>query len=119
MCHGAGGLVAQHLFGARTGFAPALLGVLLLALGLLFAEDAAALLAVIPAGALGVLLIVAGRDLALSRQLLEVRAECRPAIAAAAVATFALNPAVGLALGWAAEWARAALRPGRSPAQEG
>lgn len=119
MCHGAGGLVAQHRFGARTGFAPALLGVLLLALGLFFAEDAAALLAVIPAGALGALLILAGGDLAPSRRLLEVRAECRPAIAAAAFATFALNPAVGLALGWAAEWARAALRPGRSPAQEG
>ncbi len=119
MCHGAGGLVAQHRFGARTGFAPALLGVLLLALGLFFADDAAALLAAIPAGALGALLILAGGDLALSRRLLEVRAECRPAIAAAAVATFTLNPAVGLALGWVAEWARAALRPGRSPAQEG
>jgi len=30
MCHGAGGLVAQHRFGARTGLAPGLLGGLLL-----------------------------------------------------------------------------------------
>lgn len=119
MCHGAGGLIAHHRFGARGGFAPALLGVLLLTLGLFHAENAAALLAAIPAGALGVLLILAGGDLALSRRLMEVRAECRPAIAAAAVATFALNPAVGLALGWAVEWARAALRPGQSPEQEG
>jgi hypothetical protein len=57
------------------------------------------------------LLIVAGSDLALSRRLLEVRPNCRPAIAAAAVATFALNPALGLAAGWLAEWARLALRP--------
>ncbi len=113
MCHGAGGLIAQHRFGARTGWAPALLGAVLLALGLLFAEDAARLLAVVPAGALGALLIVAGSDLALSRRLLEVRSDCRPAIAAAAVATFALNPALGIAAGWIAEWARTALRPGR------
>lgn len=111
MCHGAGGLVAQHRFGARTGWAPALLGAVLLALGLLFAEDAASLLGAVPAGALGVLLILAGSDLALSRRLLEVRTDCRPAIAAAAVATFALNPALGLAAGWLAEWARTLLRP--------
>lgn len=33
MCHGASGLVAQHRFGARTGLAPALLGLVLLILG--------------------------------------------------------------------------------------
>lgn len=113
MCHGAGGLIAQHRFGARAGWAPVLLGTLLLPLGLFFAEDAARLLAVVPAGALGALLILAGSDLALSRRLLEVRSECRPAIAAAAVATFALNPALGIAAGWIAEWVRTTLRPGR------
>lgn len=111
MCHGAGGLVAQYRFGARTGWAPALLGAVLLALGLLFAADAAVLLGAIPAGALGALLLLAGSDLALSRRLLEVRAECRPAIAAAAVATFTLNPALGLAAGWLAESTRTLLRP--------
>jgi hypothetical protein len=119
MCHGAGGLVAQHRFGARTGWAPALLGGLLLALGLLFADDAAHLLGAVPAGALGVLLLVAGGDLAFSRRLLEVRADCRPAIAAAAVATFAFNPAVGLAAGWLAELARSLLRPEPRKADEG
>lgn len=113
MCHGAGGLIAQHRFGARTGWAPVLLGALLLPLGLFFAEDAARLLAVVPAGALGALLILAGSDLALSRRLLEVRSECRPAIAAAALATFALNPALGVAAGWIVEGVRAALRPDR------
>lgn len=113
MCHGAGGLIAQHRFGARSGWAPALLGALLLALGLLFAEDAARLLAVVPAGALGAMLILVGSELALSRRLLEVRTDCRPAIAAAAVATFALNPALGIAAGWITEWARTILRPGQ------
>ncbi len=96
MCRGAGGLIAQHRFGAR-GWAPTLLGAVLLALGLLFADGAARLLGNIPAGAFGVLLIVAGSDRALSQRLLEVRADYHPAVAAAAVATFALNPGLGLA----------------------
>jgi MFS superfamily sulfate permease-like transporter len=90
-----------------------LLGTLLLVLGLLFAGDAAHLLRTVPAGALGMLLILAGSDLALSRKLLEVRADCRPAIAAAAIATFTLNPAFGLVAGWLAELARTLLRPER------
>jgi MFS superfamily molybdate transporter len=112
MCHGAGGLMAQYRFGARTGWAPALLGIALLALGLFFADGAAQLLGIIPSGALGVLLIVAGSDLAFSRRLAEVRADCRPAIAAAAVATFVVNPALGVAAGWLAEMARSLLRFG-------
>jgi hypothetical protein len=116
MCHGAGGLMAQHRFGARTGWAPALLGALLLALGLLFADDAARLLGTIPAGALGALLLLAGGDLALSRKLIEVRADCRPAIAAAAIATFVLNPAIGLAAGWLVEVVRRLVRPDERPA---
>ncbi|MFC7556491.1 molybdate transporter family protein [Pseudoroseomonas wenyumeiae] len=96
MCHGAGGLMAQHRFGARTGWAPALLGAAPLALGLLFADDAAHLLGAVPTGALGMLLIVAGSDLALSRRLREVRIDCRPAIAAAAVATLSSTRPSGL-----------------------
>lgn len=116
MCHGAGGLVAQHRFGARTGLAPAILGVMLLALGVGFAADAGALLGALPAGALGALLLVAGGDLALSRRLVDARADCRPAIAAAALGTLLLNPAAGLAAVWLAEVARGWLRPARRTA---
>jgi MFS superfamily sulfate permease-like transporter len=63
------GLQAQHRFGARTGAAPLMFGIVLLLLGLRFADDAAALFATIPAGAVGALLLVAGSDLALSRRL--------------------------------------------------
>ena len=41
MCHGAGGVQAQHRFGARTGLAPVLLGSVLLVLGLGLAGTAA------------------------------------------------------------------------------
>jgi len=35
-CHGCGGLAAQHLYGARTGSSMALMGLLKMALALLF-----------------------------------------------------------------------------------
>jgi MFS superfamily sulfate permease-like transporter len=117
MCHGAGGLVAQHRFGARTGWAPALLGAILLVLGLGFASDAAALLGVIPLAAVGALLVLAGGDLALSRRLIEARPDCRPAIAAAALGTVVFDPAIGLAVGWIVEVARGALRRERRAAE--
>lgn len=99
MCHGAGGVTAQHRFGARTGLAPILLGSVLLVLALGFASSASALFEAIPASAIGALLLVAGTDLALSKRLFDARPGCRPAIAATAAATAVLNPAVGLAVG--------------------
>lgn len=109
LCYGASGLIAQRHFGARTGWAPALLGAILLAFGLLYADHAAALLMLVPSGALGALLLLAGTDLALSRRLLEARPDCRPAVATAAVATLLLNSAASLVAGWIAEVARSML----------
>jgi predicted benzoate:H+ symporter BenE len=118
MCHGAGGLQAQHRFGARTGLAPVLLGSVLLVLALGYADSAAALFAVIPISAVGALLLIAGTDLALSRRLFDARPSCWPVIGIAAAATLVVNPAVGLAAGWAAEVVRAgvvrAARRGRA-----
>jgi len=65
MCHGAGGMAAQVSFGARTGGAPVILGVLLVVLALLFSESVATLLQLFPAPALGVMLFLAGVQLAL------------------------------------------------------
>src|ERR1700681_3569926 len=62
MCHGAGGLQAQYRFGARTGLAPIIFGVVVLMLAIGFADHAAALFAIIPIGAVGALLILAGTD---------------------------------------------------------
>ncbi|MDZ7749496.1 MAG: putative sulfate/molybdate transporter [Halofilum sp. (in: g-proteobacteria)] len=44
ICHGAGGVTAHYRFGARTAWAPAMLGLLLLALGLGWGDGATALL---------------------------------------------------------------------------
>jgi MFS superfamily sulfate permease-like transporter len=109
MCHGAGGLQAQYRFGARTGLAPIILGAVLLTLALGFADHAAALFAIIPIGAVGALLIVAGTDLAISRRLFDGKPSCLPVIGVTALVTLTLNPALGLLLGWIAELLRAAI----------
>jgi predicted benzoate:H+ symporter BenE len=109
MCHGAGGVQAQHRFGARSGLAPIFLGVVLLVMGLGLAGSAAAMLALIPLPAVGALLLVAGGDLALSRRLFDARPSCYPVIALAAAATLLLNPAIGLVLGCGGEIVRKAV----------
>lgn len=65
MCHGAGGMAAQVRFGARTGGAPIILGTLLVALALFFSESVGTLLRLFPLPALGVMLFLAGVQLAL------------------------------------------------------
>jgi hypothetical protein len=109
MCHGAGGLQAQYRFGSRSGAAPIILGIVLLILAIGFAEHAVALFSLIPAGAVGALLILAGADLAVSRRLFDARPSCWPVIGVAALATVAVNPAIGLAAGWVSETVRAAI----------
>jgi MFS superfamily sulfate permease-like transporter len=109
MCHGAGGLQAQYRFGARTGLAPIIFGVVVLVLAVGFADHATVLFAIIPIGAVGALLILAGTDLAISRRLFDGKPSCWPVIGVTALATLTINPALGLILGWMAEFVRAAL----------
>ena len=109
MCHGAGGLQAQYRFGARTGLAPVILGVVLLALAVGFADRAAKLFAIIPIGAVGALLILAGTDLAISRRVFDGKPSCLPVIGVTALVTLTINPALGLVFGWMAELVRAAI----------
>jgi MFS superfamily sulfate permease-like transporter len=109
MCHGAGGLQAQYRFGARTGLAPIMFGVVLLVLAFGFASHASELFALIPVGTVGALLILAGTDLAVSRRLFDGRPSCLWVIGATALATVTVNPALGLILGWIGEFIRAAI----------
>jgi hypothetical protein len=57
----------------------------------------------------GALLILAGTDLAISRRLFDGRPSCLWVIGFTALVTVAVNPALGLALGWIAEYIRAAI----------
>jgi MFS superfamily sulfate permease-like transporter len=86
-----------------------LFGGVLLVIGLGFAESAGQLFAIIPIGAVGALLIIAGTDLALSCRLFDGRPSCWPVIGITALLTVVANPAVGLAGGWLAELCRSAI----------
>ena len=65
MCHGAGGMAGHVRFGARTGGASILLGLVLLVLALFFADSVHVLLRVFPPALLGVILFLTGAQLAL------------------------------------------------------
>jgi predicted benzoate:H+ symporter BenE len=109
MCHGAGGLQAQYRFGGRTGLTPIIFGVVVLVLAVWFADRAAGMFAVIPIGAVGALLILAGTDLAISRRLFDGRPSCLWVIGVTTLVTVTVNPALGLVLGWTSEFIRAAI----------
>jgi MFS superfamily sulfate permease-like transporter len=66
MCHGAGGLAGHVRFGARTGGSPVILGIILLAMGLLFSNSVLLVFEMIPVCVLGVILIFAGVELAIA-----------------------------------------------------
>jgi MFS superfamily sulfate permease-like transporter len=106
MCHGAGGLAAHHRFGARTGLAPVILGILLLGLGVLLADQAGSLLALVPLAGVGALLLFSAADLALSRRLFDARPSCWPVIGVTAAITAWLDPFWGLLAGTLAELLR-------------
>ncbi|KAF6260898.1 hypothetical protein COO60DRAFT_1283389, partial [Scenedesmus sp. NREL 46B-D3] len=63
-CHGSGGLAAQYKFGARSGAAPVLLGLLKASLALLFGSSLLALLQHFPGPLLGSMLLFSGLELA-------------------------------------------------------
>jgi MFS superfamily sulfate permease-like transporter len=109
MCHGAGGLAAHHRFGARSGTAPLLLGLALLAVALLPGDLGLVLLAAIPAAGLGALLLMAAGELALTKRLFYCRPSCWPVIAVTAAVTLWVDPFWGLLAGSAAELVRLAV----------
>jgi MFS superfamily sulfate permease-like transporter len=65
MCHGAGGMAGHIRFGARTGGALVILGLIVLLAGLLLSDSVALLFQVFPRPILGVILFFTGIELAL------------------------------------------------------
>jgi predicted benzoate:H+ symporter BenE len=66
LCHGAGGMAGHIRFGAATGGASVMLGILLTATALLLGDSISLLLRVFPASVLGVILFLTGAELAMS-----------------------------------------------------
>lgn len=98
MCHGSGGVVAHHRYGARTPKAVYIIGVILLVFGLLLGDDALVLLKLIPEAVLGCLLFYSGIDLAMSTRNFSVKSD-RFMLLLVATLTIAVNPAIAFVSG--------------------
>lgn len=109
MCHGAGGLAAHHRFGARSGTAPLVLGIVLIVLALLPQGWGLAALTAVPAAGLGALLLFASGELAFSRRLFDSKVSCWPVIAMTAGVTVWLDPFMGLVAGIGTEFVRSTV----------
>lgn len=99
MCHGAGGMAGHVRFGARTGTAPMLIGLVFVALGLLLGESGYALLRTIPDSVLGGLLLFSGLELALSSQPQRYQRGDLYVVLLMAAIGVAFNPAAAFAVG--------------------
>ena len=75
LCHGAGGMAGHIRFGARTGGALVMLGILILLTGLFLSDSVFLLFQVFPRPILGVILFFAGVELALVVRDIKLRRE--------------------------------------------
>lgn len=62
-CHGAGGLIGQYYFGARTGGANILEGLIEISLGLFFSTSIASLFSIFPIAIIGAMMFMVGFEL--------------------------------------------------------
>ena len=95
MCHGAGGMAGHVQFGARTGGSSIILGSILLAAGLFLSDSIGTVFAMFPRDVLGVILFLAGLQLALGSR--DVGAQKADRFVVLATAAFAIWN-VGLAV---------------------
>ena len=93
MCHGAGGLAGQYYFGARTGGASILEGIIEIGMGLFLADSLLGLFRVFPEAILGAMMVLVAWQLA--RRIVELRGE-RLILA---LFTGALSVATNMAIG--------------------
>jgi SulP family sulfate permease len=103
MCHGTGGLAAHYRFGARTGGAPILIGVIFVVLALALGEFGLSILALIPNSVLGVLLIFAGLELCPLVRSLKSNEEFFVALLIAGIALAVPNMAWAFGIGIAVD----------------
>ena len=98
LCHGAGGLAAHYRFGARTAGCNLMIGLIFLVLALFLGTHALAVVYLLPMSILGVLLIFAGSQLALTIIDLTDRKGLFVALVMLGI-TLASNLAVGFVVG--------------------
>ena len=104
LCHGAGGLAAHYRFGARTAGSNFMIGILFLVLALFLGVHALAVVYLLPMAILGVLLIFAGGQLALTIIDLTHRKDLFVSLLILGI-TLASNLAIGFLAGIAVAYA--------------
>ncbi len=108
MCHGAGGLVGQYFYGARTAGTNLIEGTIEVVLGLFFAGSIAGLFAAFPQAIVGAMMFMVG--LQLIKTVKHLKAAVDFVVVGATVATALLtNMALGFVIGIAAHRALTGL----------
>jgi MFS superfamily sulfate permease-like transporter len=105
MCHGAGGLAGQYYYGARTGAAPVMEGLIEVGIGLFLSKSIAGLLAVFPMPLIAGMMLMVGIDLA--KPVIKLRGWKL----GLALVTAALSALVNMGFGFAVGLALANLLP--------
>jgi hypothetical protein len=109
MCHGAGGMAGHVKFGARTGGAPIILGIVLLVTATLFSASVGTLLRLFPPAILGVILFLTGAQLALGAcDIPKDKGERFALMITGALAVW--NVGIAFVVGLAAYWLNKMLR---------
>ena len=103
LCTGAGGLAAHYRFGARSAGSNLMVGALFLALAVFLGDKAIALFNLFPLAVLGVLLVFAGAQLAMTIADLKDPKELFVCLLILGI-TLASNLAVGFVVGILAAW---------------
>lgn len=104
LCHGAGGLAAHYRYGARTAGANLIIGLIFVALAILFGNHVLSIVYLIPMSVLGVLLLFAGGQLALTVIDMREKKDLFVALLILGI-TLASNLAVGFIMGIAIAYA--------------
>ena len=101
MCHGAGGLAGQYYFGARTGGANIIDGLLEISLGLFLSASIAGLFSVFPAAVIGAMMLMVGIELVMFTVETKTRMDVIP-LAVTVILSLSTNMALGFLAGIAA-----------------
>ncbi|MDY6951738.1 MAG: putative sulfate/molybdate transporter [Thermodesulfobacteriota bacterium] len=104
LCHGAGGLAAHYRFGARTAGSNLMIGAVFICLAMFLGIHSLAVIYLVPMSVLGVLLVFAGSQLALTIIDMEERKDLFVALVMLGI-TLAANLAVGFVVGVAIAYA--------------
>lgn len=109
LCHGAGGLAAHYRFGARTAGSNVMIGAIFVALAVFLGRHCLAIVYLLPLSVLGVLLLFAGSQLALTILDLKARKELFVCLVILGI-TLATNLAAafmaGIAVAYLLRWKR-------------